>query len=292
MQIPLTEKLKNLDFNSPMDLKYLETTLQNLRAKWPDNWPGLAVVLNSSLQKLGFDSSTKLNTRHQALHDCIFSVIKAIEKDGSQRAERQLEPRYHNRLHFADTVVALTVMLVSLRKISGRSLNEQPIHAEWLALLIMVSHDFLHNGQINQFRSEIEAMTVKALVPHMKKHGVSAKDQALISSIILKTDPAFVAESHQQIEGLPFDLSNPKCLLVLIQECDILASSLPETGKTLTQQLSEEWADIAPDRSMALLPPAGRIFFLKRMALFSSPSSRALGIQKNIDRQLADIASA
>lgn len=274
-----------------MDLAYLETTLQNLREKWPTNWPGLAVVLNSSLKKLGFIEALKLPPRQKALHDCIFSVVNAIEKDGVLRAKRQQEPRYHNRLHFADTVVALTVMLLNLRKFSGRSLNQQLSHAEWLAMLIMVSHDFLHNGQINQFRSEIEALSVKALVPLMKKHKVSAKDQALISAIILKTDPAFVAESHQQIEDQAFDLSDHKCLLVLIQECDILASSLPETGKTLTQQLSEEWADVAPDKSLALLPPAGRLFFLKRMALFSSPASQALGIQRSINRQIAAIES-
>ena len=274
-----------------MDLAYLETTLQNLREKWPTNWPGLAVVLNSSLKKLGFIEALKLHPGQKALHDCIFSVVNAIEKDGVLRAKRQQEPRYHNRLHFADTVVALTVMLLNLRKFSGRSLNQQLSHAEWLAMLIMVSHDFLHNGQINQFRSEIEALSVKALVPLMKKHKVSAKDQALISAIILKTDPAFVAESHQQIEDQAFDLSDHKCLLVLIQECDILASSLPETGKTLTQQLSEEWADVAPDKSLALLPPAGRLFFLKRMALFSSPAIQALGIQRSIDRQIAAIES-
>jgi hypothetical protein len=274
-----------------MDLAYLETTLQNLREKWPTNWPGLAVVLNSSLKKLGFIEALKLPPRQKALHDCIFSVVNAIEKDGVLRAKSQQEPRYHNRLHFADTVVALTVMLLNLRKVSGRSLNQQLSHAEWLAMLIMVSHDFLHNGQINQFRSEIEALSVKALVPLMKKHKVSANDQALISAIILKTDPAFVAESHQQIEDQAFDLSDHKCLLVLIQECDILASALPETGKTLTQQLSEEWADVAPDKSLALLPPAGRLFFLKRMALFSSPASQALGIQRSIDRQIAAIES-
>jgi hypothetical protein len=251
----------------------------------------LAVVLNSSLKKLGFIEALKLPPRQKALHDCIFSVVNAIEKDGVLRAKSQQEPRYHNRLHFADTVVALTVMLLNLRKVSGRSLNQQLSHAEWLAMLIMVSHDFLHNGQINQFRSEIEALSVKALVPLMKKHKVSAKDQALISAIILKTDPAFVAESHQQIEDQAFDLSDHKCLLVLIQECDILASALPETGKTLTQQLSEEWADVAPDKSLALLPPAGRLFFLKRMALFSSPASQALGIQRSIDRQIAAIES-
>jgi hypothetical protein len=274
-----------------MDLAYLETTLQNLREKWPTYWPGLAVVLNSSLKKLGFIEALKLPPRQKALHDCIFSVVNAIEKDGVLRAKSQQEPRYHNRLHFADTVVALTVMLLNLRKVSGRSLNQQLSHAEWLAMLIMVSHDFLHNGQINQFRSEIEALSVKALVPLMKKHKVSAKDQALISAIILKTDPAFVAESHHQIEDQAFDLSDHKCLLVLIQECDILASALPETGKTLTQQLSEEWADVAPDKSLALLPPAGRLFFLKRMALFSSPASQALGIQRSIDRQIAAIES-
>lgn len=289
MQTPLTEKLKNLDFNTTMDLTYLETTLQNLRDKWPDQWPGLGVVFESSLRQLGFDANVKMTPRNVALRNCTLSVIQAIEKDGTARALKHQEPRYHNRLHFADTVVALTVMLLNLRKIAKRPLNEQPNHAEWLALLIMMSHDFLHNGQINQFRSEIEGLSVKALVPHMKKHKISQKDQALISGIILKTDPAFVTESHQAIQGLPFDLADPRCLLVLIQECDILASSLPETGKSLTQQLSEEWADIAPDRSLALLPPAGRVFFLKRMALFSSPASRALRIQQNINQQLAAI---
>ena len=275
-----------------MDLTSLETSLQNLRKKWPHEWPGLAVVVSSALNQLGFNANTKLHKRDQALHDCIFSVIQAIEKDGAFRARKNVEPRYHNRLHFADTVVALTVMLIALRKLSGRAAHENLSHAEWLALMIMVSHDFLHNGQINQFRSEIEAMTVKALVPYMKKHSVSTRDQALINRIILKTDPAYVAESHELIQGIPFDISDSRCLLVLIQECDILASALPTTGKSLTQQLSEEWADIAPDRSLALLPPSGRIFFLKRMALFSSPSSRALGIQKNIERQLSEIELA
>lgn len=274
-----------------MDLSYLEVTLKNLRDRWPDKWPGLAVVVDSALRQLGFNASVKLPARQQALHDCMADVIDAIEKDGKNRAGKHQEPRYHNRLHFADAVVAITVMLMSQRQIAGRAFNTPLSHEESLALFIMVSHDFLHNGQINQFRSEIEAKSVKALVPYLKKHKVSAKDQATIREIILKTDPAFVAESHQHIAGLPFDLADPRCLLVLVQECDILASTLPITGKTLTQQLSEEWADVAPDRSLALLPPAGRIFFLKKMALFSSPASLALGIQQNIDRQLARLES-
>jgi hypothetical protein len=96
-----------------MDLSYLETTLQNLRDKWPDNWPGLSVVVDSALRQLGFDAQTKIPARHQALHDCIYSVIKAIEIDGERRASRHQEPQYHNRLHFADTVVAMTVLLMN-----------------------------------------------------------------------------------------------------------------------------------------------------------------------------------
>ena len=91
---------------------------------------------------------------------------------------------------------------------------------------------------------------------------------------------------------MPFDLSDPRCLLVLIQECDIMASTLPATGGQLTQQLSDEWATVAPDRSQSLLTNKGRLFFLKHMALFSSPSSRLLGIQATIDQQIAALEQA
>jgi hypothetical protein len=275
-----------------MNLLYLEATLHNLRTKWPDAWPGMAVVVRSALGQLGFSQGARLSARDQALHDCIFSVIQAIEKDGQHRAKRQQEPQYHNRLHFADAVVSLTVLLANERLVAGRAANEQPSHAEWLAMLTVVSHDFLHNGQINQFRSEIEALSVKALTPHMVKHKVHKDDQAVIASLILKTDPAFVPESHQAIAALPFDVSDPRCLLVLIQECDILASTLPTTGHSLTQQLSDEWAPVAPDRSQSLLTDKGRLFFLKHMALFSSPSSRLLGIQATIDQQIAELEQA
>jgi hypothetical protein len=126
----------------------------------------------------------------------------------------------------------------------------------------------------------------------MQQHKVHKDDQALISSMILRTDPVFVPETHLAIAGLTFDVADPRCLLVLIQECDILASSLPSTGGGLTQQLSDEWASVAPDRSQSLLTAKGRLFFLKHMALFSSPSSRLLGIQATIDQQIAELEQA
>jgi hypothetical protein len=275
-----------------MNLLYLEATLNNLRAQWPKSWPGMALVVRSALAQLGWHDAAKLAPRDQALHDCIFSVIAAIEADGQTRAAQHQEPQYHNRLHFADAVVSLTVLLATERQIAGRPAHALPNHAEWLGMLTVVSHDFLHNGRINQFRSEIETLSVQALTPHMQQHKVHKDDQAVISSMILRTDPVFVPETHLAIAGLPFDVADPRCLLVLIQECDILASSLPTTGGGLTQQLSDEWATVAPDRSQSLLTTKGRLFFLKHMALFSSPSSRLLGIQATIDQQIAELEQA
>jgi hypothetical protein len=275
-----------------MNLLYLKATLANLRAKWPQAWPGLDLVVRSALAQLGWQPSVQLAPRDQALHDCMFSVIDAIEADGKQRAANHQEPQYHNRLHFADAVVSLTVLMATERQINGHPADAPPSHAEWLGLLTVVAHDFLHTGRINQFHSEIETLSVKALKPHMKRHKVHKDDQTLIRSLILKTDPSFVPESHLEISGLPFDLSDPRCLLVLIQECDIMASTLPATGGQLTQQLSDEWAAVAPDRSQSLLTNKGRLFFLKHMALFSSPSSRLLGIQATIDQQIAALEQA
>lgn len=269
-----------------MDLPYLIASLKNLRDKWPDGWPGLDLVVRNALAQLGHTKQTRLTPRHQALHDCIFSVIQAIERDGVKRAAKQAEPAYHNRLHFSDTVVSLCVLLCNERMISGRPSSAALSHAEWLGMLTMVSHDFMHNGRVNAFRSEIETLTVQALLPHMSRHRVHEEDQALISSLILKTDPAFVAESHQAIQGLPFDIADPRCMLVLIQESDILASTLPATGGGLTKQLSREWSTVAPKLSQSLLPPEGRLMFLKHAALFSSPASLRLGVQAIIDQQI------
>lgn len=275
-----------------MDLPYLTTSLKNLRDKWPDAWPGLALVVRSALGRLGHQSHVRLPARHQALHDCIFSVVQAIEDDGIKRSAQQQEPAYHNRLHFSDTVVSLCVLLFNQRLVSGRSSSAPLSHAEWLCMLTMVSHDFMHNGRVNAFPSEIEALTVQALQPHMTRHRVHKDDQAVVSGLILQTDPRFVAQSHRDIQGLPFDVADPRCMLVLIQESDILASALPATGRSLTRQLSREWSKVAPERAQALLPPQGRLLFLKHAALFSSPASRRLGVQAVIDQQIQALQAA
>lgn len=269
-----------------MNLSYLEATLTNLRAKWPDQWPGMGVVVNQALQQLGYVEGMALSTQDQALRNCIDSVIEMIEADGKARHAAQQEPSYHNRLHFSDATVCLTALLLNQRIASRQALDVPPSHSEWVAMLAIVSHDFLHTGKINQFPSEIELHSIDALRPHMAQHGVAPEDQELIRELILKTDPSFVPACHEAVQGIEFNINNPKCLTVLIQESDILASSLPGIGNQLTVQLSDEWADVSPERSQSLLGTKSRIFFLRHMALFSSPSSRLLGIQPIIDREI------
>ena len=95
--------------------------------------------------------------------------------------------------------------------------------------------------------------------------------------IILATDPARVPEIHARVRGRRFRVENDDCLAVLLVEADILASTLVTTGLPLSAQLALEWDRVAPERAQALRQPLGRLGFLERAALFSSPASMLLG---------------
>lgn len=126
----------------------------------------------------------------------------------------------------------------------------------------------------------------------MQKCGVFEEDQKAVGHLILQTDPTLVKESHQKVRGRAFDPSMLPCQTVLVQEADIMASSMPGIGDDLTLQLSDEWRSVDPSRSKSLLSRQSRIFFLKEFALFSSPASQSLGIQSVIDRQITDLTQA
>lgn len=269
-----------------MNLSHLEATFRNLRDKWPDRWPGIGVVMTQALRQLGHTQGMPLSRRDQALRDCMDTVVGVIEADGRLRHAAHREPRYHNRLHFSDAIVSLTALLLNQRIASDQDDHAPPSHHEWVAMLAILGHDLLHPGKINQSPSEIEQRSVDALRPLMEKHHVAPEDQELIQDMILKTDPSLVPACHAAIQGIPFRIEDPRCLTVLIQESDILASALPGIGNDLTLQLSNEWSHFYPERARGLLGTSSRVFFLRHMALFSSPSSRLLGIQSVIDREI------
>jgi hypothetical protein len=83
---------------------------------------------------------------------------------------------------------------------------------------------------------------------------------------------------HLQVRTQPYDLRQIDCLIVLLQEADIMASTLPQTAPGLSQSLSVEWSAHKPKAAQELLLPQNRLMFLEHAALFSSPSASRLGL--------------
>lgn len=283
----------------------LEQPFLNLRQRWPQAWPGLPLVLSRCLEQLGHRADDPLNDPLnpgvglppvvQRLKACMADVAWLVESDGQQRAQQGLEPAYHNRLHVADTVVALTLLLLALRNKqpagSAPSIC-QPSHGEWLVMLAMLAHDLMHDGRINRRPGEMETLSWRALLPLLKRHGVAAPDQAALRHLILMTDPTQVAACHAKMALREFSIHQLDALVVLMEEADILVSSLPELGRQLTVQLSREWASCAPERAQALLQPQGRLGFLRHAALFSSPAAVQLGLPQIRQAQIDALEAA
>lgn len=255
----------------------LELSLLNLRERWPHGWPGLGLVFERCMQQLGHADGHILPPRLKAINTCAHALGAWLERDGNRRRRDNAEPQYHNRLHMADTLVCMTVLLLAQRH-AQLVKRRAPSRHEWLAMLAMLAHDLLHDGAVNRFPAELESRSVQALDPLMQQHGVHEQDRQIVKHLILKTDPLCVRQAHEQIADRPFRLDDQDCLAVLVEEADILASTLSVTGIELTQQLSREWASSNPTMSPVLLTPQGRLRFLQFGALFSSPASQWLGI--------------
>ncbi|MEY3611810.1 MAG: hypothetical protein RJB14_1532 [Pseudomonadota bacterium] len=271
---------------APPSLTELAATLRNLRRPWPQGWPGLPLVFQRAWQQLGL-GSPRSGSRLHALKVFGLSVCEQVERDGALRHAREAEPAYHNRLHIADTLVCMTYLLKASAhvRVPGTHLPQVPA----LALAIMAGHDFLHPGGSNSHPGEFESRAVRDLLPSMDRAGLFPADRDVLTHCILATDPLRVKACHQDVRSRPFDLRQRDCLAVLVQEADILASTLPQTQQGLTQALSREWAHTKPVAAGQLLLPQNRLLFLEHAALFSSPAAQCLGLDRVKLRQVSQI---
>jgi hypothetical protein len=267
-------------------LNELATTLRNLRRPWPQGWPGLPLVFERAWQQLAL-GSPRSGSRLHALQAFGLSVCEHVERDGAQRHARDAEPAYHNRLHIADTLVCMTFLLKGSVHAQVPGAHSPQVCA--LALAIMAGHDFLHPGGSNSHPGEFESRAVQDLRPWMDSAGLFQKDRDDLMHCILATDPLRVKAFHQGVRSKPFDLHHRDCLAVLVQEADILASTLPKTQQGLTQALSREWAQTQPVAAGQLLLPQNRLLFLEHAALFSSPAAHLLGLDRVKLRQVSQI---
>jgi hypothetical protein len=98
-----------------------------------------------------------------------------------------------------------------------------------------------------------------------------------IEPIILATDPRYLPTLlHKFITGN--NLQRSDYLSMLMVEADLLASTLPNKGKILSERLSEEWRLTNPDASASVKTKKGRLYFLEHIR-FISPHSSVLGME-------------
>jgi len=256
----------------------LEDSYGFLRASWQGQWLGMPAVLSHCMRFLNLDED-HLSRDARSLLGAAQSVALEIENQ-TQISPNLTEPSYHNRLHFADALTSMSILLSIFFEL------EEKANHEWMAcaLLTCIAHDFLHPGKVNRFESEIEIQSVEFLKPILSLHRVPDEWQKTISTAIVRSDFAIVHHNHANVSGKKFEW-DLKWLCVLLNEADVMASASPKYGPELGESLAQEWQliDFPPHASVA--SAQGRISFLKQL-LFSSPASSVLGLSERISDEI------
>ena len=261
----------------------LESSYGFLRASWPGNWLGMPFVLIECLRFLNLQENN-LSEAGRGMLAAAKSVAYEIEKHAENLSELE-EPKYHNRLHFADALTSMSVqlsILVALKKEANQ---------DWMAcaLLTCIAHDFFHPGKVNLVESEIERQSVNFLKPILKSHSVPDEWRKIIDTVIVRSDFAVVHQNHAHVAGKAFEW-NLKWLCVLLNEADVMASASAKFGPELGESLAQEWRLIDFPLHSSVASLEGRKNFLKQL-IFSSPSSLVLGLGERISEEILSINS-
>ena len=181
-----------------------------------------------AVDRCGFNQAKDL--RSLALLKAYEHITAIVEKEGAELASMGKEPCYHNRVHFADVVTALSIFLKYSKKVSA--------YDGLLALLVAVCHDLGHQGKKHaQLPQSQEALTAARVLDQLRQF-VSQNELAKIEKMILGTDPRVVDDNHNRYLSAPLDTD--LYLMVLINEADIFASLTSELGPNLTEALLKE----------------------------------------------------
>jgi hypothetical protein len=261
----------------------LESSYGFLRASWTGNWLGMPFVLIECLRFLNLQENN-LSEAGRGMLAAAKSVAYEIEKHAENLSELE-EPKYHNRLHFADALTSMSVqlsILVALKKEANQ---------DWMAcaLLTCIAHDFFHPGKVNLVESEIERQSVNFLKPILKSHSVPDEWRKIIDTVIVRSDFAVVHQNHAHVAGKAFEW-NLKWLCVLLNEADVMASASAKFGPELGKSLAQEWRLIDFPLHSSVASLEGRKNFLKQL-IFSSPSSLVLGLGERISEEVLSINS-
>lgn len=290
----------------------LAHSLGHVRQSWAAQWVGLPCLLEHCADFLHLNQASQTRTtacllvaaRELAAH------IEAV----SAGAAAATEPLYHNRLHFADVLTAMTVQVaiegahceaqcegegqVGVKgEVEGGGWGGEEGEGDvedWQAalLLIALAHDFRHGGGVNAHAAQMEQQSFEALQPFLERHGVAPMWQERIQTVIVRSDFLAVPENHRRVSGQPFAWCTDWAT-VLLNEADTMASASPTFGPALGHALAAEWARAQLPAHGSVATAQGRRDFLKSLA-FSSYSAQVLGAAEAVAAQLArpDVASA
>ena len=256
----------------------LEKSFAVLRKSWEGEWVGLPYLLSRCVDFLHLSKPSLSSDATQMLLAAI-AIAESIEFQFS-KISAETEPKYHNRLHIADVLTAISVLIYIQSKIQG------DLDKEWIAcaLLSAIAHDFDHPGKVNQFESEIESKTVQQLQPFLLNHQVPSYWCKALESAILRSDFSLVKKNHQLVKGKNFQCDQD-WLIIFLNEADVMASASDKFGLQLGNSLAQEWRLIDFPAYQSVATETGRKAFLRELE-FSSAASRLLKINVNIAEQL------
>ena len=256
----------------------LDKSFSFLRQSWASQWIGLPTLLNRCVDFLNLSPSSLTPEASQILL-AAQAIAQNIEFQTTQSTSTP-EPKYHNRLHTADVLTAMSIL------IRIQSNIEKKLDQEWVAcaLLSAIAHDFGHPGNVNFSESEIELQTMQKLRPFLSSHKVTSFWSDALECAILNSDFSLVKKNHESVKGKEF-----KCdqdwLNVFLNEADVMASATAKFGPQLGHALSEEWRLIDFPGHLTVSTDKGRQSFLRQL-FFSSSASGLLKVNAGIAEEL------
>jgi len=279
---PFKEALSSLDLfgaqlASEKPLALLERPFEALR-----NQPAILAPFVEELVKGFFwQKMDYLDNPYKAL-----CLSLSIQIDKGYDSLGKNEPPYHSRKHFQDVCLSLSLLLQRQSNIqgnlNGRSNWIASNEEAWILLFCAIGHDYGHDGSINQTPFEIEKESIQKLQDFLLASDIDlllAKDLlSEIEPIILATDPSYFKTLSSKFIDPHLKPTKTECLSMLMVEADLLASTLPEYGKSLGKLLGLEWSIANPQAAEKVVSTAGRISFLEYVHFFS-PHSLNLGME-------------
>ncbi len=211
----------------------------------------------------------------------------AAHRIDAEAARQRDSLQYHNRHHFAETILAMGWLCAAACE---ASLISRRFAAA--GVVAMVAHDMVHH-RLGGPKGALEARSANRARAIARRAGVSPASAALIGYVIEGTDPALIranaARARRLLSPGPHGRAGD-LLRVLANEADVMASFLPKLGLALGDALAEELRGGGNCAGGALAASfTGRLAFLRRYAWFTPPA-HALGLARIVARQTEALA--